>query len=117
MNYKSDVEAIDAFVEKYFTGTPSRIGGIGIERVEEDVVRRHASAFSPSVGDLPSLESGGILHFRHNSETHLFSPEAITLLQRATRENDYSVFKEYSGSINDVSKIRCTSSHYNILNS
>ena len=98
----------EAFVEHYFTGTPTRIGGIGIERVEEDAVRRHRSAFFPPEGDLPSLDSGGILHLRQNSETHLFSPEAITLLQRATRENDYSVFKEYSSAINDVSKIRCT---------
>ncbi len=94
------------FVERYFTGTPSRIGGIGMEKVEEDTVARHRNAFS--VEPEERLDSGGILHFRHGAEKHLFSPQAITLLQRATRENDYGVFKQYSDVVNDISTYRCT---------
>jgi glutamate synthase (NADPH) large chain len=96
------------FVEHFFTGTPTRIGGIGIEKIEEDTLKRHSEAFFPSDGDLPPLDSGGILHFRHGSEKHLFSPEAVTLLQKATRADDYGVFKEYSEIVNDTSRFRCT---------
>ena len=96
------------FVEQYFTGTPSRIGGIGIDKVEEDTVARHRKAFSHDYGDLLALDSGGTLHFRHSGEKHLFSPEAITLLQRATRENNYETYKRYSAVVNDISTYKCT---------
>ncbi|MBN1686422.1 MAG: glutamate synthase large subunit [Spirochaetales bacterium] len=98
----------DDVIERYFTGTPSRIGGIGIEKIEEDAVQRHRNAFAPQESGPSGLDSGGILHFRQGSEKHLFSPEAITLLQKATRENDYAVFKKYTSTVNDISKYRCT---------
>ncbi len=93
----------EEFVEKYFTGTPTPIGGIGIETVEREKLSIHKQAFTDS-----PLKSGGLYSYRREGEKHLFSPEAIVLLQRAVRNNDYSLFKEYSKLINDPKKSLCT---------
>ncbi|MBT3276201.1 MAG: glutamate synthase subunit alpha, partial [Spirochaetales bacterium] len=96
------------FIDQYFNGTQSRIGGIGIATVERDTIERHREAFFPREGNLPAIESGGMLHHRKGSEQHLFSPEALTLLQKATREDDYVLFKQYTSTVNDLSKNLCT---------
>ncbi|MAG13769.1 MAG: glutamate synthase large subunit [Spirochaetales bacterium] len=95
-------------VDRYFTNTPSRIGGIGIDTVERDTAQRHRDAFQPREGRLSVLDSGGVLHYRTGSEQHLFSPEAITLLQKATTTGNYGVFKQYTGIINDLNRNLCT---------
>jgi glutamate synthase (NADPH/NADH) large chain len=90
-------------VERYFAGTPSRIGGIGLATVAEEALRRHRAAFAPQ--DLPeTLESGGQYKWRHDGERHLFSPETIHKLQYACRTGDYSIFKEYSRLVDDQSQ-------------
>jgi len=102
-------------VERCFTGTPSLIGGIGIDAVEADRLAIHAEAFEPPAFSPQArlsagyaLPSGGLYSQRCSSEKHLFSPEAIALLQKATREGDYQVFKQYSRVVNDTGRNLCT---------
>jgi glutamate synthase domain-containing protein 2/glutamate synthase domain-containing protein 1/glutamate synthase domain-containing protein 3 len=91
---------------RYFPGTSSRIGGVGIEIIARDACRRHAQAYA--TGTLNGLDSGGNIYYRNRSEKHRLSPDAIVLLQRAVRKGDYNLFKEYSRIINDTSRNLCT---------
>ncbi len=95
-------------VERYFTGTPSRIGGAGIEEISAETVRRHMWAFGGDVSAREGLDSGGNIHFRRFSEKHLFSPEAVTRLQAAVREGNYALYKRYCEAIHDRSRNLCT---------
>ena len=92
------------FIGKYFTGTPSRIGGIGIETVSREAVMRHKQAFSQQQPAGAVLDAGGRYQWREDGERHLFNPESIYYLQQACRNNDFSLFKKYSQSIDDQSK-------------
>lgn len=96
------------FINKYFPGTSSRIGGIGIEAIAKETLKRHQAAFNKDLSELQTMDSGGNIHFRRNSEKHLYSPEAITLIHRAIRQNDYSLYKQYASKINDISTNLCT---------
>jgi glutamate synthase (NADPH/NADH) large chain len=96
------------FIDAYFPGTASRIGGIGVKEIARDTLARHNGAFARNNAEIDILDSGGQIHYRAFSEKHLLSPEAITTLQRAVAKNDYSLYKTYSGTINDVSKNLCT---------
>ncbi|MBQ9301838.1 glutamate synthase large subunit [Butyrivibrio sp.] len=92
------------FVDKYFTGTTSRVGGIGIAEIGEDVESRHNKAFDPL--GLPSdttLDSIGFHSLRsgEDKEDHMYSPKTIVTLQRAVREGDYERFKEYTQMVDD----------------
>ena len=92
------------FVDSYFPRTPSRIEGVGIDVVAEEVRKRHEAAFPVSGNDVdPGLESGGERKWRHDGEGHLFSPEAIHILQYACRTGDYSMFKKYESLIDEQS--------------
>ncbi|MDZ7721595.1 MAG: glutamate synthase large subunit [candidate division KSB1 bacterium] len=83
-------------IDQYFCKTASRIGGIGLEEIAEEVKRRYRIAF-PEKGKIPSLlNPGGVYHIRKNSEQHMWTTEAIYKLQMSTRLNDYNLFKEYS---------------------
>ena len=84
-------------IDKYFTGTVSRIGGISLKDIEEDIDALHSKAFDPlglKVG--LTLDSFGSHKFRSDKEEHLYNPKTIHLLQEATRKGDYSLFKEYT---------------------
>ncbi len=94
-------------IETYFAGTPSRIGGIGIDTIAEEAARRHAQAFAPARA-AADLDSGGQYKWRHDGERHLFSPETIHKLQYACRSADYRVFKEYTRLVDDQSRSLCT---------
>ena len=98
----------DEFIKEYFPGTSSRIGGIGLETVAEEVLLRHRSAFQKDDFALETLESGGNIHYRSSSEKHLYSPEAIALIHRAVRESSYELYKQYASTINDISRNLCT---------
>src|SRR5262249_10082163 len=89
------------FVDKYFTWTASRIGGVGIEVIAEEVLERHRRAFNIRTGDRPELESGGEYQWRRDGEYHLFNPETVFKLQHATRSGQYSIFKEYTKLVDD----------------
>jgi len=92
------------FVDEFFTGTPTRISGIDLNVIVEEILMRHRKAF-PRSGKAPELlEIGGEYHYRHNNQRHLWSPLAISKLQLATRTNTYNIYKEYAKLINDQSK-------------
>jgi glutamate synthase (ferredoxin) len=96
------------FVEEYFTWTASRVGGIGIDEIAEEIKDRHHRAFPPRPLPTDSLDPGGQYQYRRNGEFHLFNPVSIHKLQHACRSGDYKVFKEYSRLIDDQSKNLCT---------
>ncbi len=97
-----------ALVDRYFTGTPSRIGGIGIEDLAVEVEERHAAAFDERAPDYGTLPIGGDWQWRKEGEYHLYNPESVHLLQRACREGDYEAFKRYTALIDDQSARQCT---------
>jgi glutamate synthase (NADPH/NADH) large chain len=98
------------FVDTYFTSTASRIGGVGLKEISEEVRQRHARAFNSGVHTAPAreLDSGGEYQWRRDGEVHLFNPETVFKLQHATRSGQYSIFKEYTGLVNDQSRQRAT---------
>ncbi|MDE6209878.1 MAG: glutamate synthase large subunit [Lachnospiraceae bacterium] len=93
-----DKDVIDA----YFTNTVSRVGGITLKDIEEDINTLHSAAFDPlGLGVDLTLESAGSHKFRSGKEEHLYNPKTIHLLQEATRTGSYELFKEYTKSINE----------------
>ena len=96
-----------AVVDRYFTGTISRIEGISLEIIAEEGLRRHRRAYGGFV-DQNSLDVGGEYKFRHGGERHMWTPLTIATLQRATRENNYKLFKEFSRVIDEQSRALCT---------
>jgi glutamate synthase (NADPH) large chain len=92
-------------VDRYFTGTVSRIGGMGLTEIAREVLVRHHTAFPP----VPSLstrrlEVGGIYQWKQRGERHIFNPDTIHLLQQSTQKGDYKLFKKYSQLIDDQTK-------------
>jgi glutamate synthase (ferredoxin) len=96
------------FVGEYFTWTPSRIEGIGIEEVTREVLLRHQGAFAERRDDAHVLDPGGQYQWRSDGEYHLFNPTTIHRLQQAVRNGDYRTFKEYSAAVNDQARNLCT---------
>jgi len=94
-------------VEKYFTRTPSRIGGIGLNEIAQESITRHKNAFFP-IREADLLETGGEYQWRKAGELHLFNPETIHTLQKATRNGDYEMFKKYSRLINEQESNQAT---------
>ncbi|HTT07578.1 MAG TPA: glutamate synthase large subunit [Gammaproteobacteria bacterium] len=90
-----------AFVDQYFTWTASRIGGIGIDVVSEEVRRRHHKAHPERPVGTPDLDWGGEYQWRRDGEYHLFNPQTVFKLQHATRTGQYRIFKEYSRLVDD----------------
>lgn len=91
----------NTLIEKYFTDTPSRIGGIGIETIAEESLRRHLNAYPESNVYDHMLDIGGDYAWRANGEHHQINPQTIALLQHSVRGGDYKIFKKYSQIIND----------------
>ncbi|NCZ92314.1 MAG: FMN-binding glutamate synthase family protein, partial [Actinobacteria bacterium] len=97
-------------VDEFFTGTVSRLGGIGLEEVATEVAARHAIAH-PSRPDQRmhrKLELGGEYQWRREGEHHLFNPETVFRLQHATRAGRYDVFKQYTKAVDDQSRVLST---------
>jgi len=93
-------------VDAYFTGTVTKLGGIGLDVLAEEVARRHATAYPPS-GISPAhrvLADGGEYQWRRDGEPHLFDPETVFRLQHATREKRYDIFREYTSGVNTQSE-------------
>jgi glutamate synthase (ferredoxin) len=90
-----------ALVDRYFTRTASRIGGVGIAVIAEEVRRRHQRAFPIRPVGEHDLEWGGEYQWRRDGEYHLFNPETVFKLQHATRSGQYSIFKEYARLVDD----------------
>jgi glutamate synthase (ferredoxin) len=97
------------FVDEYFTSTPTRIGGIGIDVVATEVRMRQDRAYPPKRPIYhKQLGVGGSIQWRSDGERHLFNPLSIAQLQHATRSGDYAAFKEYSRLIDDQAEGLCT---------
>ena len=95
-------------VDKYFTWTPSRIGGIGLAEIAREAEQQHARAFPTYPLNGHTLEVYGQYQYRKDGELHLFNPRTIHLLQKAARNNDYKTFKEYTRLIDDQSERMAT---------
>ena len=99
----------DEVVERYFTRTPSRIQGIGLDIIEEETLQRHRSAFDdPFVPGMQELDMGGQYQWRRHGEFHQWNPEAIAKLQYATRANDPRAYREFADQVNDQSRKMAT---------
>ncbi len=91
-------------VDKYFTGTSSQIGGIGVFEVAQEALRLHRDAFGDSPLLAGMLDAGGEYAWRTRGEQHMWTPDAIAKLQHSTRSNNYQTYKEYAQIINDQSR-------------
>ena len=99
----------DDLVDRYFTRTPSRIQGIGLDIVEDETLQRHRSAFDdPFVPGMQELDMGGQYQWRRHGEFHQWNPEAIAKLQYATRANDPRAYREFAEEVNDQSRRMAT---------
>jgi glutamate synthase (NADPH/NADH) large chain len=93
-------------VDEYFTGTVSRLGGVGIEVVAKEAIKRHHIAYPPG-GDLPgAIKSpiGGEYQWRRDVEPHLFDPDTVFALQHSTRNRRYDIFKRYTNRVDEQSQ-------------
>ena len=89
-------------VDRYFTWTPSRIGGIGLEVLEEEAWRRHTRAYGDThVAASLDLDVGGQYQWRRDGEYHMYNPETIAKLQYAARTNSYQVYREFATMIDE----------------
>ncbi len=93
-------------VDEYFTLTSSRLGGIGLDEIAEEVAARHRVAHAPRPSERAhrELESGGEYQWRREGEHHLFNPQTVFKLQHASRAKRYDVFKEYTSLVDDQSE-------------
>ena len=99
-----------AVIDKYFTGTVSRIGGVDLDVLAEEVLIRHREAYleRPTERAHRELEIGGEYKWRREGELHLFNPKTVFKLQHATRAKRYDIFKEYTSLVDDQAAQRYT---------
>jgi glutamate synthase (NADPH/NADH) large chain len=91
-------------VQRYFNGTPSKIGGVSLSGVHEEIKARHARAYPANEAERAHrrLDVGGEYQWRREGEVHLFNPETVFLLQHATRSRQYDVFKRYTAKVDEL---------------
>jgi glutamate synthase (ferredoxin) len=95
-------------IDHYFTGTSSRVGGIGLDVIAQEVLIRHHAAYPDRAVNGHVLPPGGQYQWRKDGEQHLFTPESIHKLQKAVRTGSFKVFQEFSAIINDQAVNACT---------
>jgi glutamate synthase domain-containing protein 2/glutamate synthase domain-containing protein 1/glutamate synthase domain-containing protein 3 len=95
-------------IDKYFTGTSSRISGIGLAEIAQETLTRHKAAFEQRPGGTLGLEFGGEYQFRYTGERHLWNPTTVTRLQHAVRNNDRQAYEEYAKAVNEQAQKLCT---------
>jgi glutamate synthase (ferredoxin) len=95
-------------IDQYFTWTASRIGGVGMETIAQEVLMRHRAAFPARAANGHTLQTGGMYQWRADGEHHLFNPESIHRLQKAVRTGSYGTYKSYARLIDDQSKTLAT---------
>ncbi|MBK7263866.1 MAG: glutamate synthase subunit alpha [Rubrivivax sp.] len=96
------------FVEKYFRGTASQVGGIGVFEVAEETLRMHGAAFGNDPTLATMLDAGGEYAWRTRGEEHMWTPDAIAKLQHAARSGKFDTYKEYAQLINDQGRRHMT---------
>jgi len=99
-----------AVVDDYFTGTSSRLGGVGLDVLAAEVAARHRTAYprNPTERAHRRLEVGGEYTWRREGEVHLFNPETVFLLQHATRSRRYDVYRRYTSEVDELSRRAAT---------
>jgi glutamate synthase (NADPH) large chain len=97
-----------ALVDQYFTGTPSRIEGVGLDVIAKEAIAKHEFAFRPVSDSEPELAIGGTYQYRVNGEYHLLNPLTVSKLQHSVRQQSYATFQEYTQLINEQNKRLCT---------
>jgi glutamate synthase domain-containing protein 2/glutamate synthase domain-containing protein 1/glutamate synthase domain-containing protein 3 len=95
-------------IDEYFTGTSSRIGGIGLEQIAQEAIEHHKSAFQQRPTGALELDFGGEYHFRHGGEQHLWNPTTVSRLQHAVQNGDEQAYADYANAVNDQSRKLCT---------
>jgi glutamate synthase (ferredoxin) len=95
-------------IDHYFTWTPSRVGGIGLDVIAQEVLLRHHAAYPERAVDVRSLAAGGLYQWRATGEAHLFTPESVHALQKAVRTNSLPAYQAYARLINDQGRAHCT---------
>jgi len=95
-------------IDQYFTWTASRIGGIGMETIAQEVLMRHRAAYPGRRTNGHALDAGGMYQWRAGGEHHLFNPESIHRLQKAVRTGSYATYKSYAKLIDEQSKTLAT---------
>src|SRR5947208_15959803 len=95
-------------VEKYFTGTVSRIEGVGLDVIAQEAILKHRYAFAPQNDFDTELEVSGNYHWRSNGEYHLYNPDTIQKLQHAVRTQSFATFQEYADLIDQQTTRLCT---------
>ena len=88
-------------IHAYFRGTPSRIGGIGLNELAEESLRRQRQAFPARPANGHTLPVGGRYQYREEGEYHLFNPHTIHQLQQAVRDNDFGAYQKYAAAVNE----------------
>ncbi len=96
------------FVKKYFTGTATRIEGVGLDVLAREAKMKHDFAFRPMSNFSTDLELGGNYHFRMSGEFHSINPDSVSKLQHAVRQNNFATFEEYSKTIDQQTQQMCT---------
>ncbi len=96
-----------SIVDKYFTGTVTRIGGVNLKHIDKEAQMRHEKAFDPLLKN-DVLEPGGDYKWKRGGEYHMYNPKSIYLLQKACREGNYKLFKEFAAMMNDTNEQLCT---------
>ncbi len=100
-----EVAGLDKDLSKrYFPGTPCRLSGVKLDVIAKETLMRHEKAFEMKVST-QDLDIGGYIHWRKNSDAHLFDPETISRLQHSCKNNDYRMFKAYTALIDNQSKV------------
>jgi len=97
-----------ALVEKYFTGTPSRIEGVGLDVLAREAAMKHSHAFRPVTESETQLDPGGNYHYRVNGEYHLLNPTTIAKLRHAAATGKFETFEEYAAAIDQQNRDLCT---------
>jgi glutamate synthase (NADPH/NADH) large chain len=95
-------------VEHCFTGTPSRVSGVGYDVIAREAAMRHAGAFPGDAFEFPELDAGGLYQWRQRGERHTFNPDTVAKLQHAVREEHYDSYKEFSRAADDEAERLCT---------
>jgi glutamate synthase (NADPH) large chain len=95
-------------IGKYFTGTASRVEGIGVFEIAEEAIRMHKAAFGDDPVLANMLDAGGEYAWRVRGEEHMWTPDAIAKLQHSTRANNWNTYKEYAQLINDQNRRHMT---------
>jgi len=95
-------------IDEYFTGTSSRIGGIGLKEIAIEATSRHESAFQQRPAGALELDFGGEYHFRHEGERHLWNPTTVSRLQHAVMYDDENAYEDYARAVNEQSRQLCT---------